>query len=102
MVSTSKFELYIKKHIFTTFLLILGMGVFYGLYLSTIDNSLDFYYVKMKEYDQRLKKLKEKSVGIDEKFKELQEKIRVIGKFNYIIKCDNNIVKNDSIYSLVS
>ena len=102
MVSTSKFELYIKKHIFTTFLLILGMGVFYGLYLSTTEGSLDLYYTKIKDIQLRLKKLKHSSASINSRFSDLKAKIRVIGKFNYMFKCDNNLEKRESIYSLVS
>ena len=101
MASTSKFELYIKKHIFTTFLLILGMGIFYGVYISITENSLDFYYARMKEYSKRLEKLKKQSLKIEDKFKDLKSKIQVVGKVNYRLKCDNNLEKHNSIYSLV-
>ncbi len=101
MVASKKFELYLKKHIFTSFLVIFSFAILYGVYSTTVDNSLSSYRADLKKHLESIDTMKASITSVLAKFHKLEEHTNKVSMFNYDFNCEDNINQLDSQISIV-
>ncbi len=101
MAASKKFELYLKKHIFTSFLVIFSFAILYGVYSTTVDNSLSSYRAGLKKHIESIDTMQTSTKSVYAKFNKLREHTNKVSMFNYDFNCEVDINQVDSQISIV-
>jgi hypothetical protein len=91
MVASKAFDTYIKKNIFTIYLAVMSIVIFYYLYVETEEKSLFKIDQYLKEYEDRRGVLQKHIKKTKKLFGEMKTKIEVVSRFENYFYCDMNI-----------
>ena len=68
MVASKEFDLYIRKNIFSIYMVILSVSFLYFFYMYTDKNSLQHFDDSLSDYNSKIDQMKESVKNINEKF----------------------------------